>query len=401
MSLSDSELEVLIDDIESDSVERKESFKGSAPQKVREAICAFANNLPQHAKCGVVFIGVCDNGNPNEDFKVTDELLRTIADIRSDGRILPLPTMTVEKRNLKKSEVIVITVFPSDMPPVKVDGRIWIRVGSRRAIASAQEERILNERRRYNHIPFDIRPISIAKISDLSRLIFENEYLPAAFASDILEANGRTYEERLSSCKMIVSPEDTTPTFFGILAVGTSPQDFIQGAYIQFLRIQGCNLEDDVSDSAMFTGTLREMLAAAIEKLKSHNRISVDVTSRPTHQESSLYPTAALHQILYNAVLHRNYEDTNAPVRIYWFNDRIEIHSPGGPYGSVTIENFGQPGITDYRNPNILTALKYLGFAQAFGRGIALARKAMLDNGNPAIDFICSPNAVVCILRGK
>ena len=401
MSLTDLELEALLDDIESDCAERKETFDGSAPKKVREAICAFANDLPSLNKLGVVFIGVCDDGTPKSKFVVTDELLRTLADIHSDGRILPLPAMTVEKRCLKGADVAVITVLPSDMPPVKFDGRIWIRVGSRRAIASAQEERILNEKRRYNHIPFDIRPISIAKISELSRLIFENEYLPAAFASDVLEANGRTYEERLASCKMIVSPEDTTPTFFGLLTVGTSPQDFLQGAYIQFLRIQGLNLEDDVSDSAMFTGTLREMLSAAIEKLKAHNRIAVDVTSGPTHHESNLYPPAALHQILYNAVLHRNYEDTNAPVRIYWFDDRIEIHSPGGPYGSVTIENFGQQGITDYRNPNILTALRHLGFVQAFGRGIALARRAMLDNGNPELEFTCSQNAVVCILRGK
>ncbi len=56
----------------------------------------------------------------------------------------------------------------------------------------------------------------------------------------------------------------------------------------------------------------------------------------------------AIHQIVYNAVMHRTYEETNAPTRVYWYNDRIEITSPGGPYGNVTPENFGKPGITDY-----------------------------------------------------
>ena len=58
---------------------------------------------------------------------------------------------------------------------------------------------------------------------------------------------------------------------------------------------------------------------------------------------------------------------TNTPVRITWYNDRIEIQSPGGPFGSVTAQNFGQDGITDYRNPNLADAMKVLGFVQRFG----------------------------------
>jgi ATP-dependent DNA helicase RecG len=113
------------------------------------------------------------------------------------------------------------------------------------------------------------------------------------------------------------------------------------------------------------------------------------------------YPPAAIQQILYNAVLHRTYESTNAPVRVYWFNDRIEINSPGGPYGNVTSENFGKPGITDYRNPNIGDVLKTFGFIQAFGRGIATARREMEKNGNPPPEFETNQSAVVCTLRGK
>ena len=143
------------------------------------------------------------------------------------------------------------------------------------------------------------------------------------------------------------------------------------------------------------------MLRRAEEKLKAHNRTSVDIASLPTHQMASPYPQVALQQILYNAVLHRTYESTNAPIRVYWFNDRIEINSPGGPYGNVTSDNFGQPGVTDYRNPNLATVLKTFGFIQAFGRGIATARRAMRENGNNSPVFETSPTAVVCTLRGK
>lgn len=398
--LADTELEALLNNFESDRVERKESFKGDVPKKARQAVCAFANDLPGHNQPGVLFIGAKDNGEPS-GVEITDELLRSLADMKTDGNILPLPALTVEKRVLKGADMAVVTVMPSDMPPVKYDGRIWIRTGPRRSIANEQEERILGEKRLHKNLPFDLYPVPTATINDLRRTAFEDEYLPQAFAPDILEQNGRSYEQRLASCRMIVSPVDTTPTVTGLLAIGKSPQDFLPGAYVQFLRIDGGGLADPVIDEEEIRGGIADMLRRAEEKLKAHNRTGVDIVSAPTHQLSSPYPPPALQQILYNAVLHRAYDGTNAPVRIYWFNDRIEIHSPGGPYGNVTIENFGRPGITDYRNPNIADVLKTFGFVQRFGRGIATAQKTMSDNGNPPPVFRADQNAVVCILQKK
>ncbi len=397
MPQTDSELEALLDDLESDRVERKAAF--TDPKKVRQAVCAFANDFPNHKRPGIIFIGANDRDGSPANLHVTDELLRTLSDMRTDGNILPLPSLTVECRTLKGGEMAVITVLPSHMPPVRYDGRIWIRIGPRRAVASADEERILNEKRRHRDMPFDIRPFYSSSLKDLSKLIFENEYLPSAFAPDILETNGRTYEERLSSCKMVESPDCPVPTVLGLLTLAQSPQDFFSGARILFLRINGGELADDVTDSAEITGTLSQMLRRAEEKLRAHNQIGVDVISGPTHRTIEHYPIAALLQALYNAVLHRNYENTNAPVTIYWFNDRIEIHNPGGPYGRVTCENFGSPGITDYRNPNIGDVLKTYGFVQAFGRGIAIIRDQLKRNGNPEPEFICTQSAVACIIR--
>jgi len=200
---------------------------------------------------------------------------------------------------------------------------------------------------------------------------------------------------------MIVSPDDTTPTVLGLLALGKSPQDFLPGAYIQFLRIDGTELSDAVIDAEEIKGALVEVLRRAEEKLKAHNRTAVNIISAPTQVTDSPYPVAALQQVLYNAILHRTYESTHAPVRVYWFNDRIEISSPGGPYGNVTVDNFGTPGVTDYRNPNIADVLKTFGFVQAFGRGIAVARKEMEKNGNPELKFDLNQSTVVCILRKK
>ncbi|MCY4171383.1 MAG: putative DNA binding domain-containing protein [Bacteroidetes bacterium] len=398
--LTDSELENLLTDIESDRVERKRSFGKSISKTARQAVCAFANDIGNHNLPGLLFIGAEDDGSPS-NLSVSDDLLRNLSDMKTDGNILPLPVLTVEKRLLNGAEMAIVTVMPSDMPPVKYDGRIWIRTGPRRSIANQQEERILNEKRRKKNLPFDLSKIPLSRISDLSQTIFINEYLPAAFAEDVLTGNQRTYEERLASCKFTVSPTDTTPSLVGLLSIGKVPQDFLWGAYIQFLRIDGLELSDPVIDECKAEGSIVQMLNRVEEKLMAHNRTAIDVTSGPVHNREFIYPPAALQQILYNAVLHRSYEDSNAPVRVYWFNDRIEITSPGGPYGDVTPENFGTSGITDYRNPNLCDVLKTFGFVQAFGRGIDIARRAMKKNGNPEIQFEVNHSVVLCVLPAK
>jgi ATP-dependent DNA helicase RecG len=120
-----------------------------------------------------------------------------------------------------------------------------------------------------------------------------------------------------------------------------------------------------------------------------------------TEERTPSVPFEALQQLFRNAVLHRTYESSNAPVRVSWFDDRVEIHSPGGPYGQVTVETIGQPGLTDYRNPTLAGALGQLGFVQRFGVGIQIARDRLAQNGNPPLEFQASVAAVVVIVRLK
>jgi ATP-dependent DNA helicase RecG len=88
--MNDEELEVLLKDLESDRVERKASISDKG--KLCEAVCAFANDLPNHQKSGVLFIGVKDDGNC-ANLTIDDKLLLTLSAMRSDGNILPFPTM--------------------------------------------------------------------------------------------------------------------------------------------------------------------------------------------------------------------------------------------------------------------------------------------------------------------
>lgn len=392
------ELERLLLEIESDLAERKESFKGDAPTKSREAVCAFANDLPGHGKPGVLFVGARDDGTPS-GIDVTDELLRQLADMKTDGNIVPPPTMTVSKQTLRGREMAVVTVWPADSPPVRFKGRIYIRIGPRRGIASAQDERVLNEKRRHRDRPFDVQPVTSAALGDLDRALFEESYLAAAVAPDVLAANERTYEQRLAVTKMVVSADDPTPTVLGILVLSARTRDFIPGAYVQFLRIAGRELSDPVSDEQLIDGPVADVLRRTDEKMTAHNRVAVDFTTEELERRRPLYPMAALQQIVRNAIMHRSYEATNAPVRVTWYDDRIEVTNPGGPFGAVTVENFGQPGVSDYRNPNLAEAMRVLGFVQRFGVGIATAQRELKENGNPPLEFVVNPSHVGVILR--
>ena len=337
---TEEELSLIIATGESDRVEFKESLSGDAATRIREAICAFANDLPDHRKSGFVFVGVKDDGTIG-NLAVTDLTLQQLANMKTDGNIVPPPSLTVEKRILHGKEVALIEVQPSNSPPVRCKGSIYIRIGPRRGIATSQDERILNERRQYGDRPFDVHPVSFATLSDLNLFQFEHEYLPQAFDREILVANERSLEERLAATKMIASAADPVPTVLGLLVLGKRTLDHLPGAYIQFLRFAGNEVTDDITDEEEISGTVMDVLRRLDEKLAGHNRTAVDVTSGSRERRVSTYPIPAIQQIARNAVMHRSYDGNYAPTRVYWYDDRIEILSPQGVFGSVTIDNFG------------------------------------------------------------
>ncbi|MCC7495056.1 MAG: hypothetical protein IT204_22095 [Fimbriimonadaceae bacterium] len=246
---------------------------------------------------------------------------------------------------------------------------------------------------------YDTKPVSGATLADLHLRIFEEEYLPAAVAPDVLADNDRTVEQRLAACKMIASVDDPVPTVLGLLIVGRQPREWLPGAYVQFVRFLGDGPGDEIGDALLVDGSVGAVVRRTEEKLQAHNRIAVDLTSGPVERRREQYPLAALQQVVRNALLHRTYEATHSPVRVSWFDDRIEVISPGGPFGAVTPERFGQPGVTDYRNPNLAAALRVLGLTQRYGAGLPLAQRALQQNGSPPLEFEVSATFIRVVLR--
>jgi len=393
--LTEDQLRGLMRDLESDRVERTITTKKF--DKFGQAICAFANDLPGHRKPGYLLVGVHDNGS-SAGLSITDEILKELGELRASGKLLPVPVLTVERIPLAdgSGEVAVVQVLPSDLPPVRFEGRVWIRVGPRKACASEAEERLLIERRVAQARTFDARPCPDATLRDLVPDLFLVNYRLRAFAPEVIEENHRSLEHQLASLRFF-DLERGCPTHAGVLLFGAEPRSFLDSAYIQFLRFAGTELEDEVSHSAELSGDLLTILRgldALLPTQLAHRRTQESLL-RERH--TSQYPIRAIRELLLNALIHRQYE-ASGPIRLHWFDDRIELQSPGGLYGEATPENF--PERNAYRNPVLAESLKVLGYVERFGRGVRLAQRALQANGNPPAEFKFDPHYVHVVLRG-
>lgn len=393
--LTETELEQLMNEPESDRVERKESF--SDPERVCQAVCAYANDLPGYSLPGYVVVGVRDDGTAN-GLPITDDLLLRLANIKTSGNILPLPSLTVRRMALRGILVAVVEVQPSRTPPVRYRGQTWIRVGPRRGIATLDEERRLTERRVAGTRTFDQSPCLDATIADLVLEAFRNHYIIRVVDAAVLAQNSRTIEEQLASLRFL-DLRRNVPTHAGVLMFGRDPLEFLPGGFVQFVRFEGDSLTDPIQDQKPITGNLLTQLAQLDNLLPLQIRTRRVPAGGLRYEEYPDYPLVAVRELALNAMMHRNYEGTSAPVRINWFEEKVEIQNPGGLYGQVTPQNFER--VSDYRNPVVAEAMKVLGYVERFGTGISRANKSLRDNGNPPAEFIFEPTHVLVTLRRR
>ncbi len=278
---------------------------------------------------------------------------------------------------------------------LRIDGRSWVRVGPRRAMATVEEERLLAEKQRAQSRTFDARPCSDATLDDLDLLRFETEYVPSATSPEIQRQNGRSTDDKLRALRL--RSADGHPSNAAILLVGRDPREFFPGAYVQFLRINGPELTDPILDQKEIGGTIADQVRQIEEVMRLNIRVGT-VIGTGLRQERPDYPWASLQQLVRNALLHRTYEGSTTPIRVYWYQDRIEISNPGGLYGEVTPETIWQ-NATAYRNPALAEGLKILGVVERFGFGLVKAKQALQANGNPPLEFEFEPNFTLFRVR--
>lgn len=359
-------------------------FKQDASNRdaLRRAIGALSNDLGSNG-IGHLVIGV-DKHAKAAGIDVSDEVLLQVANIRNEGKVLPLPVMTVDRATFDQVPCIVVRVEPSPHPPVAVDGVVWVRPGPTTRRATPDEERVLAERRPAGDRSFDERPVPGSTIADIDLELFRSTYLPAAVAAEVLRDNERAVEDHLAALHMF-DRDLSVPTVVGLLVAGFEPTAWVSSAYIQFVRYDGSDETAPIADDEELRANVVGQLQTLESLLRANIRTAVVDTGGLRQQERPDYPMVALREAIVNALAHRNYESSNAPTSVRWFDDRVEVLSPGGPFGSVTQENFAERN--DYRNPVLASALKHLGYVNRFGRGIALIQATLADNGNPSAAF--------------
>lgn len=391
MTISSDDIVKLIEGGETDKVEFKESLANV--DGIARAVCAQANNLAGGDGNGFVLIGVADDKSL-VGIAADDTEQQRLAQVRLDGRIVPTPNMTITIVELDGRKIAVLAVTPSSSPPVRLGGISYVRIGTATGKATPDEERQLTQQRIGIQLPFDARGVAGTSFEDLDLPRFQLEYLPQAIAPEVLAENGRPVQQQLASLKLSDPEGAATPT--GLLAIGKNPTNWLPSAYIQFRRVAGTNITDDTLDQTEYRGTISDMVRALEEKLSAHNLASLSIGDG-RHEIVSQFPMPALEQLLRNAIMHRDYE-VITPIRITWFLDRIQIDNPGGPFG-ISPANFGQPGYTAYRNPNIAELMKSIGLVERFGVGIAIARRELENAGHPPLELKTEGNFTFCVLR--
>ena len=362
--------------------------------KFQEAICAFANDMPGSRKKGYLLIGVRNNGDI-DGLKVDDALMKKIAGIRSDGNILPLPVMNTEKVVTDHGDVLVVEVTPSFDTPVRYRGRTFIRIGPRRDIASAQEERILAERCAASLPTFDTYPCREAKLDDIDVDTIIGEFMPKAIAPDVLENDNRPLKEQLASLHLFNMQWDC-PTYAALIMFGKNPKYFMPGAYIQYVHFKGSTNGGEILNERRFEGCLYKMLP----ELENFIRDGI-ITRRPVpisilrEKDVLNYPYKALRELMMNAVMHRDYQ-ANMPTRLYQYDNHIEIMNPGGLYGQARPENF--PHVNDYRNNVVAGIMKTLSYVNMFNHGITEVQDQLKENNNPPAVFNVSYLTVFSVI---
>ncbi len=385
----------LLADIESFRVERTESLNNS--DKFCRAICAFANDMPGSRLPGYLFIGVDKTGQATGAV-IGERLLESLAAHRNNGQILPIPDLHVFKMSHQGKDIAVVEVQPSDAPPVRYKQVVYIRTGPSVGVATAQQERRLEERRVDHARTWDMRACAGASLCNLALDVFTLNYLPRSVSQEVLEENGRTVEEQLASLRFYHT-KINAPTNGAVLLIGKDPAEFFWGAYVQYVRYDGLTRADKPVMERRIAGHLTDTMAGldqlakdlAVERPVRRDDLSEEIVAD--------YPGVALHELFINAVIHRNYDGSTTPVAINQFVDRIEIRNPGALYGDLAADEF--PGGTAYRNPVLAEAAKVLGFANRFGRGIALAKSALKKNGSPDMSFAIGESHLEVTVRRR
>lgn len=240
--------------------------------------------------------------------------------------------------------------------------------------------------------PTDAIPVAAASWDDLDPEAvarFRREVRGLRPASPLLALDDEALLTRVGA--VVSHRKALAPTLAGLLFFGRAPQQFFPALTITFLHFAGTDLAPPRPDAPLyldnreFRGRIPEMLDAARGALHAAMSKAGMLDGGLRRQERPEYPDVALREALLNAVAHRDYGREGSFVQVRLFADRLEVQSPGGLAGGVTVDNIRWEQYT--RNPTITRLLEELGYVERRGIGIDLMIQAMADANLPLPTF--------------
>lgn len=212
--------------------------------------------------------------------------------------------------------------------------------------------------------------------------------------------------EQSQAYELLNITRDGTPTLAAVMNFSPYPQAIFPQLCITAVVVPGLEM-GDVSeqlvrflDNKRIDGSLNELVEGAIafckRNMKSRTIIDPESGKRADKLE---YPITAIREAVLNAVIHRDYSihTEGTPVQIIFFQNRLEIHSPGSLYGRLTVDQLGQTH-PDLRNPTLATMAERLTGSENRYSGIPTMHREMREAELPAPKFENRRNEFVVIL---
>ncbi len=290
---------------------------------------------------------------------------------------------------LEMGKVVAITVQRSPELHALDDGRVLIRKGAENRPLGGEEIRQLAATKSAGD--YESQPVPGAMFDDLDPVVVD-EYLARR-----QERARRPHEGPVQSLLVEVGAmtEAGEPTVAGMLLFGKRPQAWLPHSAAVFVKFAG--VEPRAADGSAgysrreeITGPLARLIEDAWNLTWSEMAVGA-VINGLKREERPEYPPFAVREALVNAVCHRDYRLTGRRIEIRMYADRLEVHSPGGLPGYITVDNIVEEHFS--RNPRIVSGLFQWGYIEELGLGIDRMIEEMVQQGHPPPSFDAKPYA--------
>ena len=350
----------------------------SNSELAKDLVC-FANS-----DGGQLIIGVTDDGSV-VGVQDTEAMLLKIDDVAFQ-RCSPPVTVVPETVTVDDKSVLVINVPKgSQRPYADGAGRYYVRSGPRCRQASREELPRLFQAS--SDLYYDEQPLRRYDIGELDFDAIER-YLVDTDREAMLDDAERV----LRAWRLL---DNGTPTLAGVVLFGRQPQVLLESAGVVVGRLSGSDLGDDFLDRKDLTGDLRTVISSVERFLQLHLPTRHQIRAfEPERQED--IPWAALREAVVNAFVHRDYT-IPGPTRIFVFDDRVEVRSPGRPPNTVDAEAM-RAGAHVPRNPHIYSRIADLGLVTRAGSGVPRIARQLRETSGTELGITISDAMTMLIL---